>query len=167
MDETKFYKTPLSLGVNMGETLSYTVFCNYCGFKIQECPDIKSIKLLRNVIQEIIEVNPMEKYTQTNWESWIKASRLIIPGFNDVWEKLNKIRQTYFRKTMQEMWQKINDFDHSGYDCHNYSDDKFKKEWKEDCRKRQRELARELAYTNDLWEVLVKTRQKLPSFDNF
>jgi hypothetical protein len=102
MDKSKLHKTPLSLGVKIGNTLSYAVFCNYCDFEIQECPDIKSIKLLRNVIQEIIEVNPIGKYTQTNWKNWIKASRLIILGFNDVWEKLNKIRQNYFRKTIQD-----------------------------------------------------------------
>ena len=170
MDEPKLHKIPLSLGVKMGETLSYTVFCNYCGFEIQECLDIKSIELLKNVIQEIIEVNPIEKYTQANWENWIKVNQLIVLRFNDVWEKLNRIRQNYFRKTMQEMWQKINGFDYNEYEydnCHHYSDDEFQKEWKEDGRKRQRELARELAYTNDLWEILVKTKQKSPSFDNF
>jgi hypothetical protein len=174
MDKSKLHKTPLSLGVKIGNTLSYAVFCNYCDFEIQECPDIKSIKLLRNVIQEIIEVNPIGKYTQTNWKNWIKASRLIILGFNDVWEKLNKIRQNYFRKTIQEMWQKINDFDHSKYEYDIFEKlwdekawDEFQKSWEEDYRERQRKLARELAYTNDLWEVLVKTKQKLPSFDNF
>lgn len=100
MKKSKLHKIPLSLGVRMGETLSYTVFCNYCDFEIQECPDIKSIELLKNVIREIAEVNPIKKYTQTNWKNWIKTSRLIVPGFNNVWEKLNKIRQNYFRKTM-------------------------------------------------------------------
>lgn len=155
---------PLLLGVKMGTTLNYTVFCNYCGFEIQECLDIKSIELLKNVIQEIVEVNPIKKYTQTNWENWIKTSQLIILEFNDVWKKLKKIRQTYLRKTIQEMWQEINDFDYSGYDsCYNYSDDKFQKEFKKYCRERQRELTRELAYTNHLWETLSKIKQKSPS----
>ena len=109
MEKSQLCKNPLSLGVKMGETLSYTVFCNYCGFEIQECPDIKSIKLLKNVIQEIIEVNPVKKYTQVNWKNWIKTSQLIIPSFNDLWEKLNKIRQN-LRKTIQEMWQKANSY---------------------------------------------------------
>lgn len=109
MEKSQLCKNPLSLGVKMGETLSYAVFCNYCGFEIQECPDIKSIKLLKNVIQEIIEVNPVKKYTQVNWKNWIKTSQLIIPSFNDLWEKLNKIRQN-LRKTIQEMWQKANSY---------------------------------------------------------
>ena len=69
MEKSKLHKTLLFLGVKMGETLSYTVFCNYCGFEIQECSDIKSIKQLKNVIQEIIKANPIEKYTQANWEN--------------------------------------------------------------------------------------------------
>ena len=110
MEKSKLHKNSLSLGVKIGETLSYAVFCNYCGFEIQECPDIKSIELLKNAMQEIIKANPIEKYTQANWENWIKTSRLIVPGFNNVWEKLNKIRQNYFRKTMQEIWQKANSY---------------------------------------------------------
>jgi hypothetical protein len=159
----------------MGTTLSYVVFCNYCGFEIQECPDIKSIKLLKNVIQEIVKVNPIKKYTQANWKNWIKTSQLIIPNFNGVWEELKKIRQNYFRKTIQEMWQKMNDFDYNQYDL-DYNQyeydiyekrwdekawDEFQKSWEKDYRERQRKLARELAYTNDLWEVLVKTKQKI------
>ena len=174
MEKSKLHKNPLSLGVKMGETLSYTVFCNHCGFEIQECPDIKSIELLKNAIQEIIEVNPIRKYTQTNWKNLIKTSRSIIPSFNDVWEELNKIRQNYFRKTMQEMWQKMNDFDYSQYEYDIFEkpwDEKawgeFQESWKEDCRERQRKLAKELAYTNALWEVLVKIKQKSPNFDNF
>jgi hypothetical protein len=168
MDKSKFHKTPLSLGVKMGTTLSYAVFCNYCGFEIQECPDIKSIELLKNVIQEIVEVNPIKKYTQANWKNWIKTSQLIIPNFNDVWEELKKIRQNYFRKTIQEMWRKMNDFDYSQYEYDIYEKrwdekawDEFQKSWEKDCRERQRKLARELAHTNDLWEVLVKTKQKI------
>ena len=174
MEKSQLCKNPLSLGVKMGETLSYTVFCNYCGFEIQECPDIKSIKLLKNVIQEIIEVNPVKKYTQVNWKNWIKTSQLIIPSFNDLWEKLNKIRQNYLRKTIQEMWQKMNDFDYSQYEYDIFEktwDEKawgeFQESWKEDCRERQRKLARELACNNDLWEVLVGIKQKSPNFDNF
>jgi hypothetical protein len=174
MDKSKLHKTSLSLGVKMGNTLSYVVFCNYCGFEIQECPDIKSIELLKNVIQEIVEINPIEKYTQANWKNWIKTSQLIIPNFNDVWEELKKIRQNYFRKTIQEMWQKMNDFDYSQYEYDIYEKrwdekawDEFQKSWGKDCRERQRKLARELAHTNDLWEVLAKTKQKSPSFDNF
>lgn len=110
MEKSKLHKNPLSLGVKMGETLSYAVFCNYCGFEIQECPDIKSIELLKNVMQEIIKANPIKRYTQTNWKNWIKASRLIIPSFNDLWEKLKKIKQNYLRKTIQEMWQKANSY---------------------------------------------------------
>ncbi|BBG58027.1 hypothetical protein, partial [uncultured phage] len=99
---------------------------NYCGFEIQECPDIKSIELLKNVIQEIIKANPIKRYTQTNWKNWIKASRLIIPSFNDLWEKLKKIKQNYLRKTIQEMWQKMNDFDYSQYEY-----DIYEKRWDE------------------------------------
>ena len=166
MDKSKLHKTSLSLGVKMGNTLSYVVFCNYCGFEIQECPDIKSIELLKNVIQEIVEVNPIEKYTQANWKNWIKTSQLIIPNFNDVWEELKKIRQNYFRKTIQEMWQKMNfDYNQYEYDINETMtkawEDEFQKSWEEDYRERQRKLARELAYTNDLWEVLVKTKQKI------
>jgi hypothetical protein len=168
MDKSKLHKTSLSLGVKMGTTLSYVVFCNYCGFEIQECPDIKSIELLKNVIQEIVEVNPIKKYTQVNWKNWIKTSQLIIPNFNDAWKKLKKIRQNYFRKTIQEMWQKMNDFDYNQYEYDIYEKrwdekawDEFQKSWEEDYRERQRKLARELAYTNDLWEVLVKTKQKI------
>ena len=174
MGKSQLCKNSLSLGVKMGNTLSYKVFCNHCGFEIQECPDIKSIELLKNVIQEIVEVNPIEKYTQTNWGNWIKASRLIVPGFNDVWEELKKIRQNYFRKTIQEMWQKINDFDYSEYEYDVFEKrwdekvwDEFQKSWEEDHRERQRKLARELAYTNDLWEVLVKIKQESPGFNNF
>lgn len=174
MEKSQLCENSLSLGVKMGNTLSYIVFCNYCSFEIQECLDIKRIKLLKNVIQKIVEVNPIKKYTQANWENWIKASRLIVLGFNDVWEKLNKIRQNYFRKTTQEMWQKINDFDYSEYEYDIYEKrwdkkawEEFDKSWEEDCRERQRKLARELACTNDLWEVLVKTKQKLSSFNNF
>lgn len=174
MGRYRFYENSLSLGVKTGETLSYTVFCSHCGFEIQECLDIKSIKLLKKVIQESIKVNPIKKYTQTNWNNWIKTSRLIIPNFNDVWEELKKIRQNYFRKTIQEMWQKMNDFAYSQYEYDIYEKrwdekawDEFQKSWEEDCRKRQRKLARELAYINDLWEILVKIKQKSPSFDNF
>lgn len=174
MEKSQLCKNPLSLGVKMGETLSYAVFCNYCGFEIQECPDIKSIELLKNVMQEIIKANPIKRYTQTNWKNWIKASRLIVPSFNDVWEKLNKIRQNYFRKTMQEMWQKMNDFDYSQYEYDIFEkrwDEKaweeFNKSWKKDYRERQGKLARELACTNDLWKILVKIKQRSFSFDNF
>jgi hypothetical protein len=156
MDKSKLHKTSLSLGVKMGTTLSYAVFCNYCGFEIQECPDIKSLELLKNVIQEIVEVNPIKKYTQANWKNWIKTSQLIIPNFNDVWEELKKIRQ------------KMNDFDYSQYEYDIYEKrwdekawDEFQKSWEKDCRERQRKLARELAHTNDLWEVLAKTKQKI------
>jgi len=168
MDKSKLHKTSLSLGVKMGTTttLSYVVFCNYCGFEIQCCLDIKSIELLKNAIQEIVEVNPIKKYTQANWKNWIKTSQLIVPNFNDVWEELKKIGQTYFRKTIQEMWQKMNDFDYSQYEYiyekrwDEKAWDEFQKSWEEDYRERQRKLARELAYTKDLWEVLVKTKQK-------
>jgi hypothetical protein len=174
MGKSQLCKNSLSLGVKMGNTLSYVVFCNYCSFEIQECLDIKSIELLKNIIQETIKANPIKKYTQANWKNWIKTSRLIIPGFNGVWKKLKKIRQNYFRKTMQEMWQKMNDFDYSQYEYDIFEKlwdekawDEFQESWEKDCRERQRKLARELAYTNDLWEILVKTKQKLPSFDNF
>jgi hypothetical protein len=165
MDKSKLYKTSLFLGVKMGTTLSYVVFCNYCGFEIQECPDIKSIELLKNVIQEIVEVNPMKKYTQANWKNWIKTSQLIFPDFNDIWEELKKIRQNYFRTAIQEMWQKMNfDYNQYEYDINETMtkawEDEFQKSWEEDYRERQRKLARELAYTNNLWEVLVKTKRK-------
>nr|QNL31767.1 MAG: hypothetical protein [Bacteriophage sp.] len=110
MEKSQLCTNSLSLGVKMGNTLSYVVFCNYCGFEIQECLDIKSIELLKNIIQETIKANPIKKYTQANWKNWIKTSRLIIPGFNGVWGKLNKIRQNYFRKTIQEIWQKANSY---------------------------------------------------------
>lgn len=168
------HKNSLSLGVKTGETLSYTVFCNHCAFEIQECPDIKSVELLKNIIQETMEVNPIRKYTQTGWKNWIKTSQLIILDFNKLSEELKKIKQNCFRKTMQEMWQKINDFGYSEYKYDEFEKpwdekawDEFQKSWKEDCGERQRKLARELAYTNDLWEVLVKTKQKLLSFDTF
>lgn len=168
------HKNSLSLGVKTGETLSYTVFCNHCAFEIQECPDIKSVELLKNIIQETMEVNPIRKYTQTSWKNWIKTSQLIILDFNKLSEELKKIKQNCFRKTMQEMWQKINDFGYSEYKYDEFEKpwdekawDEFQESWKEDCGERQRKLARELAYTNDLWEVLVKTKQKLLSFDTF
>lgn len=155
---------PLFLGVKMGATLNYTVFCNYCSFEFQEHLNIKSIRLLENVIQKTIKVNPIKEYTQTNWKNWIKSSQLIILEFNDVWKKLKEIRQTYLRKTIQEMWQKINDFDYSRCDSYyNYSDNKFQKEFKKYCGERQRELTRELACTNHLWESLSKIKQKSPS----
>ena len=167
MDKSKLHKTSLSLGVKMGTTttLSYVVFCNYCGFEIQCCLDIKSIELLKNVIQEIVEVNPMKKYTQANWKNWIKTSQLIFPDFNDIWEELKKIRQNYFRTAIQEMWQKMNfDYNQYEYDINETMtkawEDEFQKSWEEDYRERQRKLARELAYTNNLWEVLVKTKRK-------
>lgn len=168
------HKNSLSLGVKTGETLSYTVFCNHCAFEIQECPDIKSVELLKNIIQETMEVNPIRKYTQAGWKNWIKTSQLIILDFNKLSEELKKIKQNCFRKTMQEMWQKINDFGYSEYKYDEFEKpwdekawDEFQESWKEDCGERQRKLARELAYTNDLWEVLVKTKQKLLSFDTF
>ena len=161
MGRYRFYENSLSLGVKTGETLSYTVFCSHCGFEIQECLDIKSIKLLKKVIQESIKVNPIKKYTQTNWNNWIKTSRLIVTDFNNVWKELNKTRQNYFRKIMQEMWQKINDYDYGK--CEYGVLEKVRKEsWEENYRKRQRELDKELAYTDNLWKTLVKIKQKLP-----
>lgn len=53
MEKSKLHKNSLSLGVEMGETLSYAVFCNYCGFEIQECPDIKSIELLKMLYRKL------------------------------------------------------------------------------------------------------------------